>query len=344
MLLSLWVAEQWKGIGQGIILPVGLVILFLLFDNIIIPDLKNFIRYRYLALVLFLILFFKRQFVSNFTVYFLGLNLIYIISVFTYSLFLKDVRIYPDSGPGQVRNLINDWALSGENIVVIMLDGYPSERILQQKYGIKPTIRENFPFLKYQENISKYIESPMSVCHQLFNIKFEKGRETLDRKSNIVKLFFDAKSISGLEDSLRLYAQHWISYLNEKAIYEETITYWRIYPFRSFLRTEIQYGLKYRVEMEQIDLYNNWVLEKVKSNMWINEKPHFVFIYFLTFHNFNNSVTQELDNANNYLTQALNAVPNGSKVIVFSDHGIRDSNWERQDQASGIFYYGAKKP
>ena len=344
MLLGLWIVERWKGLGQRIILLIGLVMLFLLFDNIIIPDLKNLIRYRYLALALLLILLLKREFVSNFTVYFLGLNLIYIISAFTYSLFLKDVRIYPDAGPGKVRSRINEWALSEENIVVIMLDGYPSERILQQNFGITPAIRKQFPFLKYQENISSYLESPMSVCNQLFTIKFEKGRETLDRASNILKLFADAKSISGIEDNLRSYAQHWISYLNEKAIYEKTITYWRIYPFRSFLRTELQYRLKYKVEMSQIDLYNNWVLEKVKSNMWINEKPQFVFIYFLTFHNFNNPIAQELDNANSYLSQALKAVPNGYKVIVFSDHGIRESNWERRDQVSGIFYYGEKQP
>jgi hypothetical protein len=342
MLLGLWIAERWKGIGLRIFWPLGLALILVLFDNVFFVDLTRWLHFRYVFLLLAIFFLWVRPDAWKLMRYFLGLNILYVGIVALTPEKLEPLMVYPDKEAGQVRKQIDQWASEGKNIAVFMLDGYPSERVLKEKFGIKATLRDKFPFLQYRENQTLYLESQISVCHQLFTVRTEKTRNVISNNVDVAKLFADSRRMSTLGKVLQGYEEHWISYLNNKEVYDSKLFLWKVNPLRAFIRLVLRDHLLTSIDLQSMEAYNNWVLKSVSDIKNSGKKPRFVFAYFLTFHNIGYSVEEDMKYAEKYLDQALRALGGDFHIVVFSDHGIRDHGFSEDDQSSGIFYYGEK--
>jgi len=342
-LLLLYVVEKWK--GPRVWMMVGLAVLVLLFDNVLIRDLNAWLQFRYIFLLLAAIFLMFRPALWRGVRYFLLLNLLYVVVFYWNAGRLKEVKLYPGKEKGLVRKQIDQWVGEKKDMVVIMLDGYPAERILKDSFGLRSSIREVYPFLSYRENRSVYLESPLSVTHQLFSIRTDRTRDVLGQNSDVFRLFADGRRLAAWDHSLEGYEQHWISYFNDKDVYNRyLLPFWRPDPFRAFIRLLLWKKLHALISLRKVTGYNNWVLDQLTLVPQVKTKPRFLFLYFLTFHNAGYSVQQDVADSGRYLEQALKQLKGAYQLIIFSDHGIRHDVFSREDQSAGIYYSGEISP
>jgi hypothetical protein len=342
-LLLLYVVEKWK--GPRVWMMVGLAVLVLLFDNVLIRDLNAWLQFRYIFLLLAAIFLMFRPALWRGVRYFLLLNLLYVVVFYWNAGRLKEVKLYPGKEKGLVRKQIDQWVGEKKDMVVIMLDGYPAERILKDSFGLRSSIREVYPFLSYRENRSVYLESPLSVTHQLFFIRTDRTRDVLGQNSDVFRLFADGRRLAAWDHSLEGYEQHWISYFNDKDVYNRyLLPFWRPDPFRAFIRLLLWKNLHALISLRKVTGYNNWVLDQLTLVPQVKTKPRFLFLYFLTFHNAGYSVQQDVADSGRYLEQALKQLKGAYQLIIFSDHGIRHDVFSREDQSAGIYYSGEISP
>lgn len=323
----------------------GIVVFVIFFDNLLIPEIQQFIRIRYLFILCLVLAVYFRINYSSFFKYFLFLNIIYLLvsSGLSAIVKLERYKFLEKRSISQVENKINEWAKKNENILVILLDGYPSEEILANKYNIKNSIKDSFKDLMYMENNVVYISTPLSTVNQLFGVRFKDSLYSSKFGEDIPLLFHESYENSRLKMILKGYNVSWGTFLkNQSEIDRLKLFKRRIYRglFMEILKRFLNdRSLLSNSIDSNFHSYNEREIEKLKKYSWETPQNAFYFLHILTFHN-NISIPDEVKYGDQLLKLALNGLPYSTKVLIFSDHGLRFGNeFSETEKRSGIFYF-----
>jgi hypothetical protein len=320
----------------------SLSILVLLYDNIIIPDLATYVPIRFLILLIFIFFLFFRFYLIKSMIIFLLSNIFYLVIAFFIPNSVKQEKIEftKSARASLVRYKINEWVQNEDDILVILVDGYPSERILKHKYRIDSEVKKLKLDLNYVENQSTYLSTPLSTTSQLFGVDFIDSTHNVDwGKENVSLLFKEAQDSSILNLTLKHYTKYYHTFLNDLEAIRGS--QWRT-AYRAIfvgISEVLIRRLNFQILNKNFDNYNKKTLTALENHKWDPVKKEFYFVHFLTFHNIYN-VENELEYANGFLIKTFQKIPESTKVIIFSDHGMRsDSDLSDLEKRSGIFYY-----
>jgi hypothetical protein len=308
-----------------------------------VTDVIKIIRFRYLVFSCLLIFFLK--FNSIKFLFFLGFfNLVYLSTsaIFQAIRGLQRIEFTKNEKISALEKTINQYVDSNQNILVILLDGFPSEKILKEKYSLKTIIRDSLKGIKYQENAATYISTPLSTVNQLFGVNFEDTSQIVRNDEDIPGLFSQSYSTSRLKLKLLEYETFWSTFLiSQSQIVKYSI--WKNQVYRGLAPFIVQQVFRKTSKTnnlnKEFESYNKIAILSLRNHKWDTRKKNFYFIHMLTFHN-DFSVQEEVNYAERYLLDIIKCVPKSTKVIIFSDHGIRfEPGFSDDEMRSGILYY-----
>lgn len=326
---------------------VLLSILLIYYDSFIMPDIIKYFRSTYLVIT-----FISIALIFNFKIPafkfigpFLGINLLFII--FLYSIREKNPLFTQEKFPDNpVFKKVVKSIDENKNVLIILLDGYPSKRVFLKYNGISTGLDSILSNYQYQEFNSKYISTPLSITNILFGAEYPKDVIWFKNGQDEIKLFNETLHHSSLDDRLKTYDSKWISFLQSKE-YTDHLSHspWRINYFRSADRIFTKKFLQLLgFNISENDYFNNKILEyntkalmEFKSYIENPKKPQFIFLHYLTFHRIL-PIETLYTYADSLLNETIKNVPDNYNVIVFSDHGLRKNHILDDDKNSGILY------
>lgn len=319
-----------------IILSIAtLTFVFVCFDNVFIPFLVSYLRIRYLIVIVFLsLLIIKKSInlirVSNF---FIQINCAYFILV---NLIPPVSETYPEftasnENTNSVSKFINVEVQKKNNIIIVVLDGYPSSKILND-FGIRNNLDSIFTGYARKEFNSNYFSTPTSLANLFFDVNFDKDQ--IMREGHNEKLLFKDAYRSSILFPLdtMYYDEVFRSLINSNP--SIGISFWKPVFSKSFIYNVIGS----RDYNDNIKAYNNRILDLLKKDLMLNtKKKKFGVYHFLTFHHLN-SIQERVNYANDIIKSTLRIIPNNSSVLFISDHGLREATMSSVDKKSAIFY------
>lgn len=330
-----------------------LAIFILLFDNILIPEILKFLRFRYIFLViviLFLLIYKAINPVKVLHIVIL-LNFVFItfsilqMNIFSFAL-VNPVFTINDKNNNPISEFISKSVDENRSIVVALLDGYPSSKILKEKYDITNNIDSILYDFNKIEFMSRYTSTPISVTNLLFNAIYTENTVFKNGQDEIAlfKLAYEKSSIFPLSESE--YCEYWYSFLaSEKTRSILGYLYWdkksiirsffngMLINFWSISKLDINFKINYNKKI--ID-YNNYLLNQLESVIKESSRNKFIFIHFLTFHTIED-LDDQVKQADKLVKSVLSLVPTDYSIVFFSDHGVRTLNNEL-DKKAGIYY------
>ena len=310
-------------------------VVIIISDNVFVPYLTDYLGYVYLiALVFIALLFFRKSFpLTQFSNLFILLNCTYLMfSYFT----LSSIKANPKfTAMNQRTNLVSEF-IAGEvekrnNVLVVVLDGYPSKKVLSD-FGVRNNLDSIFNGYVAEEFNSNHISTPISLTNLFFDVKFKKD-EILSYGQNEERLFYDAYVSSTLFPiDTMWYDDVWHSLVKSSS--SLGFSYWESIHMKSKLYRKLN-----AISFEnKILTYNSQMLNCMQKDLGVNsQKNKFIVYHFLTFHH-GISIQDKVDYANDIISSSLKIIPKDYSVLFFSDHGLRDDSMSLIDKKSAIFY------
>jgi membrane protein insertase Oxa1/YidC/SpoIIIJ len=323
-----------------IILSIALLsFVFVFFDNVFVPFGVKYLKIRYLIVITFVSLFLtiKKSIdlikISN---VFILLNCMY----FTLTSLIGYGR---DPNPeftasNEQTNLVSDFIAnevkSKNSILIVVLDGYPSSKVLSE-FGIRNNLDSVFNGYTPHDFNSNFISTPISLSNLFFDVKFNTDQVFKIGQDEEI-LFRDAYRSSVLFPlDTMYYDESWHSLVNSNSTLG--FSYWGRSVIKSFL-----YGfMQNRMYDYYVKAYNYRILDIMEKELQMNSyKKKFGVYHFLTFHHLS-TIQEKVNYANDLIKRTFNIIPNNTSVLFFSDHGLREPSMKLIDKQSAIFY--AKK-
>lgn len=332
--LVLFMSSSNKSLHKIFSIAIFSVVIIMV-DNVFVPYLTDYLRLRYLIALVFISLLFFRN--SNplikFSNFFILLNCTYLMFSYVTS---SSVKANPRFTVMNERtNLVSEFIASevekNKNVLIIVLDGYPSRKVLSD-FGVSNNLDSIFKGYVAEEFNSNHISTPISLTNLFFDVKFKKD-EFLNYGQNEERLFYDAYVSSTLFPlDTMCYDEVWHSLIKSSSTLG--FSYWEPIHIKSTL-----YGyLDTRRKENMILTYNNQVLNSMHNDLGVNsQKNKFLVYHFLTFHH-GISIQDRVDYANNIISNTLKIIPKDYSILFFSDHGLREDSMSLIDKESAIFY------
>ena len=310
-------------------------VVIIIVDNVFVPYLTDYLGYGYLiALVFIALLFFIKSFpLTQFSNLFILLNCAYLMFSYFASSSVKENPKF--TAMNQCTNLVSEF-ISGEvekrnNVLVVVLDGYPSKKVLSD-FGVRNNLDSIFNGYVAEEFNSNHISTPISLTNLFFDVKFKKD-EILSYGQNEERLFYDAYVSSTLFPLDNMcYDEVWHSLVKSSS--SLGFSYWKSIHMKSKLYRKLN-----TISFEnKILTYNSQMLNCMQKDLGFNsQKNKFLVYHFLTFHH-GISIQDKVDYANDIISSSLKIIPKDYSVLFFSDHGLRDDSMSLSDKKSAIFY------
>lgn len=316
------------------------------YDNIFIPDLLPYFRATYLVIAIALILMFlKFKFGANRLIApFLGINLFFILILNIFR--EKNPEFSVNKNPDNlVYHHITEPARNKKNILLVILDGYPSKRSLTSYNNIQTGLDSILPNFQYTEFNTKYTSTPLSITNILFGAEYDPEMKGLSLRQDEIKLFNDALERSSLKNQLENYDSKWLSFLYSKKNSDILgFSFWRIICFRSADKVFsykvlklLGFDVSHHFYNNKILAYNNSMFSNFKNAVKEQKKPKFILLHYLTFHRLLPMDTL-YRYADSIMSETIKITPKDYTIMVFSDHGNREKYVDEKDKNSGIFY------
>jgi hypothetical protein len=313
-----------------------LSLIFVLGDNVFFPFLSRYLDYKISILLIFLSLLILKKRVSLIKIsnFFILLNFTYLLCSPLIAESLKEP--YPkfsvsNQRTNPVSRFIAAEVENKNNVIIIVLDGYPSGKVLSG-LGIANNLDSILKGYVPEEFSSNFISTPISLSNLFFDVKFKK-HEILKTGQNEELLFHDAYSASSLFPlDTMYYDEVWYSLIKSNSTLG--FSYWKSMDINSILHIH----LKTRSKENMIIRYNNQIMNSLRKDVHVNSKiKKFCVYHFLTFHHLN-SIQDKVNYANDIISSILGIIPKNYSVLFFSDHGLREDSMSIPDQKSAIFY------
>jgi hypothetical protein len=257
----------------------------------------------------------------------------------------------------QSKPLISNWitkADSSKSIYVVLLDGFPSPETLHKYTNGKSKFlgylnRNNFNRKDYNSN---YYFTHLSIPNIFSGVSFNIGLEYRTSEIRKMKDLIPGRYISNFaknnDDEIVIKSLLLNKKNNHAKLYFGRGSDFIIYFYSILGRV---FGLSnsfivFNKTNSNSDDYLNSNLTSLTSTL--NKKNRiFAFYHFLTFHtifynkSFKQATLKQLEEADKIGTEAISLIikkqPN-AKIIVISDHGLRDNSMEEADKYKGILY------
>jgi membrane protein insertase Oxa1/YidC/SpoIIIJ len=324
-----------------------LVFVICFFDNLIIPHISIYLRLRYILIIIFLLCLFiykgKNSLLKVFS-FFIAINFVSLLLMTIIQNYKEPYPKFKSSNTVQsdISIFIDAEVNKNKNIIVICLDGYPASNILMDKYQVKNNLNSILTSYNSKKFYSNFISTPISLTNLLFDVNFEKNT-ILDLGANEISLFQDAYSASTLFPiNQNKYDEYWNTFIASDSISSVLgFSYWRpFYPMRSLNENlyNIYIGDFTHKYNDKITNYNDFILNKVSKDIKKSgNKKKFIFAHFLTFH-LNVDLKTKISSANSIVSNIIKIIPNEYSVLFFSDHGLRNDEFDMIEKKSAIFY------
>lgn len=234
-----------------------------------------------------------------------------------------------------------------KNMVVVLLDGYPSPKFLSEKYSINSNIDMLLKDFKKIEFVTKYTSTPISVTNLLFNSEYREN-EKFKSGQNELALFNMAYEQSHIFPLTQAgYSEFWFSFLASEQMRSVLgHSYWgknsiMKSTFKGLVNKYFPKGLlNFDLNLDinnEIIRYNNYLLGQLKDLINKSGDKKFIFLHFLTFHS-SESLDNQVKEADKLIKKILLSIPDDFSVVFFSDHGCRDFNLNELEKRAGIYF------
>lgn len=353
LILALVLTSFFK---NSLILKFKFAISLILYNPILNSLLYNGVESRVAKLIIFVLLFSVFILISIEALYkivkpIIIINIAYcLILIFS---FYNSKSEYKEESKPLISNLITK-ADYNKDIYIILLDGFPSPEILQKYFKI------NSKFLGYlnqnnfiRENYkSKYYYTHLSIPNIFSGVLFNKDFEYKTTEINKMRSLIPGKYITNFakNNNVEIVIK---SLLLDKRNSRTKFYFGRGSDFEIYI-----YSILGRV----LGLSNSFIVFNKKSSnsddylnsnltsliSTLNKKNRiFAFYHFLTFHtiyynkSFKQAALKQLDKADKIGVEAVSLIIKkqpSAKIIVISDHGLRDNSMEEVDKFKGILY------
>ena len=316
-----------------------------LVDEMIIPDMAAHLRIRWIMLISISSIMALMQRIDAGRIWtgFLGINSIFIcIYLLISSIGTKDFIIDPKPQNAVFESLSASLE-KGKGMTLILSDGYPSDSILSKYYGIRSGLPYKLEGFVKRAHRSRYTSTPISVSNLLFGAVFGTDQESFGIRGMKTELDLvqDAFEKSSFRELSRGYESAWFSFIFSKEISNELdLSYWKRTNFRSLFDNLYIQHVGYGTSTDHnIKNYNGRMLAGYKHRMdEVRSEKNFTMLHFLTFHSSGFSMKEQVAYADSLIAAAIVATPKDHDVIVFSDHGLKESQLSDGEKRSGICY------
>jgi hypothetical protein len=314
-----------------------------LLDETLMPDLAEHARIRFLlpaasATIVFIIL---RSSLSAIWNSFMAMTVLF-LSLSIASSWTRKWEFKTEQKP--LNPLFDSLAASLSKdipVTLVLADGYPSERILVERFGIRMGLDSLLEGHSYREFQSRYISTPLSVANLLFGSVFQNDdmKFGIRGASTEVDLIRQAMEGSSLQGMLAGRKALWASFIVDEGNNRKSdMPFWEREDFRAL------FGKLYLSHFDdregfnsKIEGYNGRMLADYGNAMGQKDADGlFVFLHLLTYHRLGITMGEEVAYADSLIQQAAILTPKNRKLIIFSDHGLRDPGMESDDVRSGI--------
>ena len=314
-------------------------------DEMIIADMARHFRIRWIMLIFIssITIFIHRLGASVVWTRFLGMNSIFIcIYLLISSSDTKDFTVDPKPKNIVFESLTKSLK-KGKSLTIILSDGYPSDSILLKYYGIRPGLPNKLEGFDERVHRSRYTSTPISVSNLLFGAVFSHEQESFGVRGRETELDLvqDAFAKSSFRELSNGYESSWFSFIFSKEISDDLdLSYWKRTNFRSLFDDLYIQHMGYGKSTEpNIKSYNGRMLAGYKRRMnEVRSEKNLTMIHFLTFHSSGVSMKEQVAYADSLITAAVLVTPKDHDIIIFSDHGLKESRLSEAEKRSGICY------
>lgn len=314
-----------------------------LLDETLIPDLMKSLRIRFLlpATTAVACILMRQKSLRHVWNLFLAMNVVFLCVYLAYSTSRSlEFRTERDP-PNKVYDSLKAGLLENVPVTLVLADGYPSDSVLAARFDIHMSLGSKLDGYSYQRFQTRYVSTPISVANLLFGAVFPledtyfgmRGRQT---EVELLRLAMDVSSLKSLlADRTTL----WASFIMDEGYNRMLdLPWWRRVGFRAmFDKLSLQYFDDSEGDDVKIRRYNRLVLRDYRRALadTIGDEP-FIFLHLLTFHTRGLDTKEEVAYADSLILQTVRDTPKDRKLILFSDHGCRDSGITAGEMRSGI--------
>lgn len=243
---------------------------------------------------------------------------------------------------------VDSTTKAGNNVYVILLDGYPSFEILRDSFEYHSPLQDHLlkNNFKLEQPFTKYFWTPISFLH-IFG-----GREiTGDYPEYLLtnrKFFTNALHTSSLVHNLdsNKYKFEFNSFLTDNVGENDNVfnpsPYWPQYSINTITYLIYRYIVLGRRTKDLPPLfvsYHEKINADLKKALKDNSKKMAVF-HYITFHNLKQTMIEETQYADQLGVDAINEIISAdpkATIIVMSDHGERRHLLDEKNFRFGLY-------
>ena len=243
---------------------------------------------------------------------------------------------------------VDSTTKAGNNVYVILLDGYPSFEILRDSFKYHSPLQDqllknNF---ELEQPFTKYFWTPISFLH-IFG-----GREITGEYPEYLltnrKFFIDALHTSSLVHNLdsNKYKFEFNSFLTDKVGEDDNVfnpsPYWPQYSINTITYLIYRYIVLGRRTKDLPPLFVSYH-EKINTDLvkaLKDSSKKMAVFHYITFHNLKQSMAEETEYADQLGIKAINEIISSdpkATIIVMSDHGERRHLLDEKNFRFGLY-------
>lgn len=321
-----------------------------LLDEIIVPELKDHVRMRYLLPFVTTLAFaaLRRKPLARGWNLFLSLNVLFLSVSLAYTSTRSMDFVTEKQPSNRLYDTLSGYLSGNAPITLILADGYPSDSVLAVRFGIDMRLDSLLRDFSYQRFDTRYTSTPVSVANLLFGAVFPDEDAFFEMRGTqteweLVQKAFDSSSFRTMPAAREA---QWLSFIfDEGRSRLLDLPWWKREHFRALFDNLYLRHVDDRCRLDSnISRYNRKILEDYrKTVMDPQAKGRFVFLHLLTFHSFCSSIADQVVYADGLILEAVRLTPESRNIIVFSDHGYREPGMDAKEMRSGILMTGLRR-